>query len=264
MLDIIFDIDLTLVQAIWASKTDIKTIIDNKELLNTSNFFIITNDELYNARNNFLTKIKTIKTIKTIKNIKIYKSNRRAKILNTKKQTIKLLKKPTIQNIAFIVFIRPFVKEILKWCFNNARVSFWTSGDFSYAISIVKHLVEPSNINKIKTIITRYNKSIYIDLYTNKKYSILRDGFLVKNMDLLFEHTDYKHKFNRHNTLLIDDMPSNILENIKTHNKYNILPIEPWFYKDVDDNKLLKLLKWIMSMVKNNKIDIYKNRPILV
>jgi hypothetical protein len=264
MIDIVFDIDLTLIQSIWASKEDIKSILNDKELLNSSNLFIVSNNELDYAKKNYL--IQRNKTRKSIKTLKLNISNNT--IIESKSNTIKKLKKEThltnIQNIAFIVFIRPYVKEILNWCFENARVSFWTSGDYSYAITIIKHLVQPKYINKIKTIITRYSRHIYIDLYTNKKYSVLRNGVLVKNMDLLFENENFKHKFNRRNTILIDDLAVNILENIKSHNKYNIIPIEPWFYKDVGDIRILELLQWLMLMKKNNKIDIRNQRPLLV
>jgi len=231
-LDIIFDIDLTLVDAMQindSNRVKINNII--KDMAKDKYFFI-----------------KLPIRLSTLKKSKMTNHALNGNETKTKKST----------NIGsnyteFIVFIRPYAKLLLNWCFNNAHVSIWTAGTTYYAISILKNLLTPTQFKKIRLILTRNAiAGTFINLKTQHNYKPLNNsGFLVKNMDLLFSHTDFKKfRFTKATTYLIDDLNVNYDINENSGNKNNFIHIKAWHFDDVSDDELLKIKDMMASKSK--------------
>lgn len=231
-LDVIFDIDLTLVEAIQlndSNRSKFRNIV--KDMAKDKYFFI-----------------KLPIRPPTLKKTKMANQASNRNETNTKKST-----NIGTRYIEFIVFIRPYAKLLLNWCFNNARVSIWTAGTTNYAISILKNLLTPTQFNKIRLILTRnIITGTFINLKTHQKYRPLNNtGFLVKNMNLLFSHSDFKKfRFAKATTYLIDDLDVNYDINKNSENKNNFIHIKAWHFDDANDDELLKIKEQMVAKSK--------------
>jgi len=128
-----------------------------------------------------------------------------------------------------IVHIRPGTRDILRCLFKNQHrfnIGFWSTGELEYVQAIVTMLLAEFNHFPITLLLARrvLADGTYkiIDAITNKlyDYTFVR-GVPAKNMQLLFRHPDYKNKFNKNATILIDDLIQNIIIN-KPHNVIKI------------------------------------------
>jgi hypothetical protein len=227
-LDIIFDIDLTLVESIYVdsfNRAKIDSIV--KDMDKDKYFFI-----------------KLPIRLPTSKKTKMSNQESNGNETKTKKST-------NLSFNEFIVFIRPYAKLLLNWCFNNANVSFWTAGTTNYAITILKNLLTTTQFNKIRLILTRNAiNGTFINLKTRQTYKPLNNaGFLVKNMDLLFSHSDFKKfRFAKSTTYLIDDLDVNY--DINKNSENNFIHIKEWSFDDASDDELLKIKEQMDSKSK--------------
>ena len=152
----------------------------------------------------------------------------------------------TPKTIEFAVFIRPGAKQLLQWCYKNANVSFWTSGTQTYALHILRKLLTLSQFNKTKLILARNNdRNLFINVATKQNYTVVdARGQLVKNMSLLFKHADFtKYHFAHGRTFLIDDLLHNYNGN-RHHvdlEHYPVIKIDPWYFINDNDDNLLKI-----------------------
>jgi len=250
-IDVIFDIDHTLIESVYLGKTE-REIEDNKQKYNgLSNVYFI---EYYQDSK-----------LKIAPHLRLYTHKKKnvSRIIN--KKTSKLNKsKQHLILYTYAIFIRPYAKYLLNWCYTHANVSIWTAGTTNYAINILKGLLTPQQLKKTKMIITRDNLNRgFLNLKTNKIYEIVNSNrILVKNMNFLFKHIDnIKYKFDPNLTFLIDDLDSNYEINRIEGLTRNMIKISPWSHNDTDDNKLHELRTWLkysMVFVKQDKIDWIK------
>ena len=174
-----------------------------------------------------------------------------------------------------IYFIRPNAINILRWCYENNHLSFWTMGTYNYAVSIITYLfclMYPNDsfettiekMNSLKLIMTRkYNrkKGMYqfYDFKTKKYHEILNhEKLLVKDLKYLFNDIYYSRFFNKFNTILIDDNLLNIVPNL-----HNSIVIYPWFFNILNDNYLVDLHEWLYENRFKKKINIIDKPNIL-
>lgn len=144
------------------------------------------------------------------------------------------------------LFIRPYCKSLLDFCFKKYNVSFWTSGSPKYCHRILKIILTEKQFKSTKIIICKYKKQ-FLELKTNKIYPTIKyyldDEVIsnyVKSLNLLWNIEDFNKNFSIYNTLLIDD--NLFLEKI---NPRNYIKISPWCrYLDCD-NSLLRLKLWL-------------------
>ena len=81
-----------------------------------------------------------------------------------------------------------------------------------------------------------------------KKFKINKlNDKICKPLDFIFTNENYKKKFNKNNTIIVDDNPIHI-----AINQRNSIFIYPWCRYDKNDDKLLKLIE-IMKKNKNIK-----------
>ena len=140
------------------------------------------------------------------------------------------------------VFLRPYCKELLDYCFTNYIVSFWTSSSYKYCKIILDIILTPKQYQKTKIIICKSN-NYYYEIKNNSKYKTIKyykDDKLVsdyvKSLNLLWNKNEFSCDFNSFNTLLIDD--NFFLEKI---NPNNFIKITPWCRYLQQDNSLLRL-----------------------
>lgn len=219
MLDIIFDIDQTLIESEYANSIT----ATGKHF--TINYRPTTRTlRRSSSKQSILTKIKSVRC-----------TNQRTKCSRLR------------------IFIRPYAKELLEWCFKYHRVSIWTAGTYNYAVNILVKLLTPIQFRKLHMILVRNPlKNTFIDIKTNTNFKIYdHNNILVKNMKELFENPSFKiYNFDKTKTVLIDDLARNLQINKKVGTQYNIYNIKAWIHTDLHDMELQKLQQLLA-----NKID---------
>ncbi len=148
------------------------------------------------------------------------------------------------------LFIRPYCKELLDFCFKKFRVSFWTSGSPRYCKKILTIILSPEQLKKTKIIICKYENK-FLELRSKKIYQPIKyylddtviSGY-VKSLNLLWTVEEFNNKFDIYNTLIIDD--NFFLEKI---NPMNYIRIGAWCRYMKYDNALDRLRLWL----KDNK-----------
>ena len=147
-----------------------------------------------------------------------------------------------------IVHIRPGTRDILRCLYKNRsrfNIGFWSTGELEYVKAIVAMLLAEFDNFPITLLLARrvLADGTYkiIDAITNKlyNYTFVR-GVPAKNMQLLFRHPDFKNKFNKNATILIDDLTQNIIINKPN----NVIKISGWVAKTYCD-ALTHLTRWL-------------------
>lgn len=159
-----------------------------------------------------------------------------------------------------LTFIRDYTYDLLNYCFNYFNVGFWSTGTEKHILPIIKKLIPNKNdYNKINLLLCRhrYNpqNTIYKNILTKKKYKISDYNYYpIKPLDLLFENPDFKKKFNKNNTILIDDSAFHV--SINPNNSIFI----PTFCYQHNDNILFELLIFLdKNKNKKNIKNLIKN-----
>jgi hypothetical protein len=167
-----------------------------------------------------------------------------------------------VEDIHTLIYTRPLLAELLTFLDTNAKhfnICVWTTGHYLYAREIVKGLgikpyiflarddkeIRPEGFiegRDPKYLEKAYTRVIY-DVNTHKTYEPPNylNGNLVKDMEFLFTHPDFKDKINRNRTILIDDLPSNILVN----DSKNVIWVDEWSALAYCDDTLKKLRSWL-------------------
>lgn len=156
---------------------------------------------------------------------------------------------------------RPFATMLIKHVMASPRikVGVWSSGSEKYVRQLCNLLFGPNYIEKLSIVISRHSDN---PKYTSK---ILNTGEIfdsefentaIKDMNFLFKHPKYKHVFQQHNTLLIDD---NVYHYLANKGK-NIIHIRPWIVENSCDFVLLELGEWILKNLESNPNSIDVNK----
>ncbi len=144
------------------------------------------------------------------------------------------------------LFIRPYCKELLDYCYKNYRVSFWTSGSAKYCKKILTTILDRKQLKNTKIIICKHENK-FLELKTTKIYQPIKYylddtvvSSYVKSLNLLWTLEEFNKKFKIHNTLIIDD--NFFLEKI---NPQNYIKIAAWCRYMKYDNALERLTLWL-------------------
>lgn len=150
------------------------------------------------------------------------------------------INQPNSQIPEFKTYIRPHCKEFLQWLFQNVSVSFWSSGEKSYVLDIIKHLVTKENQKKIKCILWR-DQCEESEKCTGQ----------IKNIDWFKKILSRFEKDGK--IILIDDLDENIFAN--PQNSIQIKPFDA-SQNNISDNELVRILDLL-------KLELGReNRPI--
>ncbi len=176
------------------------------------------------------------------------KTNKKINLIFDLDETLVQMGNTNHNNLGFFiknnkyVFLRPYCRELLKYCFNNYIISFWTSGSYKYCKIILDIILTPKQYQQTKIIICKSN-DYYYEIKNNNKYKTIKyykDDTLisdyVKSLNLLWNKKEFSCDFDSFNTLLIDD--NFFLEKI---NPDNFIKITPWCRYLHEDNSLLRL-----------------------
>lgn len=132
-------------------------------------------------------------------------------------------------NYIYYTSLRPYLNQFLDYAFSNFQVAIFTTAEYVYIKSIIKHL---------KVDMSKF-KFIYDRQYCNTKYNHLT-GF----RDHIKKLSRVRNAFNfpLENMLILDDKPETASENYG-----NLIPIKP-FYFDKNDTELLKLISYLETI----------------
>jgi len=169
-----------------------------------------------------------------------------------------ILNFPNIANVGIIssgemktiTYLRPYLKELLDYCYENFNVGFWTAANYYYCIEVLKIILTEEQYDKTKVILARLDYENIIEIkqnikYTNENLNILN----FKPMELLFNNYSNLN-FKIDNTVLIDDNMS-----VCEYNKFNTIKINKFNRFNINDNALLQLLEWLKNGKYNTKIE---------
>ena len=144
------------------------------------------------------------------------------------------------------LFVRPYCKELLEYCYKNYIVSFWTSGSPKYCKKILTIILTPKQLQKTRIIICKYNGQ-FLEMKSKKIYKPTKyylDNTVisnyVKSLNLLWNLDEFNKDFNIFNTLIIDD--NFFLEKI---NPFNYIRINAWCRYMKYDNALEIFCNWL-------------------
>jgi len=143
----------------------------------------------------------------------------------------------------YIIYHRPYLKKILDYCYKNYNVSIWTAATQDYCKMVLNSILTKEQYNKTKIIFARkgFREFKVVDVRNRKiQKTKFVDGDFSKNLSYLWNHPKYKKFVSINSSFIVDDK---IL--VKHENKENGILILPWNYYNLDDDKLLKLLKWL-------------------
>lgn len=125
----------------------------------------------------------------------------------------------------YIVIERPNLQGFLDFLFKNFNVSVWTAASKSYALFIIKNIILKQNFKE-----TQVRKIDYI-LYDSHCNQSKNNTNCIKNLDQLF----HLPKYNKDNTLIIDDNDEVFKGNTNVNNK--IIHIKSFrFYEENSEN----------------------------
>lgn len=204
MLNLIFDLDQTLIESI--NTDDSKIVIGN---------------------------IKGVEFFHMMYFQKKQKSKKRKKRKKSKKR--KSIER--IQN-NYVVFQRQYLSTFLRFCFNNFNVGFWSNGTVKYTNAILKKILLPEELKKCICILGRTkmddNEMVYKDLKNKRKFKIKTTN---SNYSKKLEYI-YNKKITKNNTLFFDDGIYN-----KGMNCNNVVLIPEYRYNIPNDKCLFKLME---------------------
>lgn len=157
------------------------------------------------------------------------------------------------KNKSYNINIRPYFCKLFKYLYKNRHkyiVGFWSSGIDWYVDTVIDTLMKPFGdwdfIIKFARHHDKNNKTYnIIDLHTGRTYSYHND-MIVKNIEFLYTHKDFKYKFCNKKIILVDDL----VNNIKINNKDNTYHIKSWKSNMCDDEELLILYRKLKGIDK--------------
>lgn len=158
----------------------------------------------------------------------------------------------SLPNYLNLVFLRPYLKEFLSFCFLYFNVSFWTAGSRLYCQEVLKLILNNNQYNETVMILAK-EESCWINLKDNKIFYCENTNKVSKKLKFLWDDHILGKIFSPEDTLIVDDNPKVIIDN--PANSLNIIPylrtykndkilcqVSNWLYlcKDVDDVRTLE------------------------
>ena len=133
------------------------------------------------------------------------------------------------------VFERPYLQDFLTYLFDNFNVSIFTAADKDYALFVIDNIILRNKSRKLDYIMFNFHVQLS-EIY----FSSIKDLSLLWNIFRL-------PKYNRDNTIIIDDLPE--VYNANPNNaiqikKFDILANPEDAVHDVELLKLRSILEW--------------------
>lgn len=146
--------------------------------------------------------------------------NNETVLLKTDKRHNEIFGINTGKDSNYIITCRAYSSVLLRYCFKNFNVGFWTAGTIKYGDAILKRILLPEEYKKCICIIGRTSNTVNYwkckDIINKTNFKIPKlDGAMSKPLSLLFEDNKNYKGIHKNNTLLIDNSPWNIIPNPK-------------------------------------------------
>jgi len=190
-----------------------------------------------------------------------------------------------LYDFSSICICRNYSALLLRYCFENFNVGFWTAGK-NRIIPILKKILMPEEYKKCICIISRTNNNDNtwkcIDYVNNHTFTVNKlAGNMSKHLSILFNDNKNYKNINETNTILIDNSEWNIVPNPKNsiyvidccHTGDNVLfLLYQYFTKmkkdkiknvlNIDFNEFFKKINIMKSCYNNKFIKIQKEYEI--
>ena len=144
----------------------------------------------------------------------------------------------------FLVFLRPYLPELLTFCYKNFNVGFWTAGHPLYCKEILKLILNEEQINLTNIILAR-DGTDYVNLKNNTTFNDINKEDIKKPLESIWEDNNLMETFKPENTILIDD-------NLKIccDNPLNSINI-PRFDRFSKEDDVLLRLQYLLDFIKD-------------
>ena len=158
----------------------------------------------------------------------------------------------------FIVYVRPYVIQLLKYCFDNFQVAFWSSAELPYVRHIVNELLRMCGKNVHDICFawgrSKLRKPCFQDAFSDK---LIHEHHTTTNMSFHKRLDLVTNRFSN-NVILFDNLPDHIILNDRKYCVY----IPPYHFLNHQDTVMLQLLELIQKKKRNTKINGYHLRSI--
>jgi hypothetical protein len=139
-----------------------------------------------------------------------------------------------IEDAGHVIIFRPKLQILFNYLIeNNISIGLWTYSDIEYAVAIKSLLIEHFKLNKnvfkfvysVEEIETAFEMSLNSEFNDiDKKNESVTDV----EKDLRYIWFNFPKKFNKFNTILVDDRDANLLHKINNKNCIYIQPFAPF------------------------------------
>lgn len=177
-----------------------------------------------------------------------------------------------VEDTGHIIIFRPKLLELFNYLIdNNISIGLWTYSDMEYAVAIklllIKHFKLKKNVFKFVYSVEEIEAATEMSL--KHEFNVIdKQNESVTNVDkdLRYIWYNFPTKFNKFNTILVDDRDANLLHKINNKNCIYIQPFAPFsVYKKRQHLTKKTLEKSLNDNIVNNlifiidkvKIDIY-------
>ena len=143
-----------------------------------------------------------------------------------------------------LVFLRPYLPELLSFCYKNFNVGFWTAGNPLYCKEILKLILSEEQLDSTSIILARDGVD-YINLKNNTTFNDINNESIKKPLESIWKDNKLMETFKPENTILIDD---NI--NICCDNPLNSINI-PRFDRFSKEDDVLLRLQYLLDFIKD-------------
>ena len=149
-----------------------------------------------------------------------------------------------------VTYRRPYLKEFIKYLFDNYNVSVWSNGYYTYVDKICSLIFTKIQKKKLKNIfgakLDNKNMIVY-NIKTKKILYNLGEKKGCKDLSYLFNNKPYNKTYTIENTILIDDSINHL-----EFNKTNVINVKKWYFYNNKDTILLHIIDYL----KKNSKDI--------
>tara|TARA_B110000483_G_scaffold89154_1_gene110088 strand:- start:271 stop:1635 length:1365 start_codon:yes stop_codon:yes gene_type:complete len=170
------------------------------------------------------------------------------KVINHDGKTKKGIEEVSVLNIHF----RPYVIDLLKYCFEHFNVAFWSSAPTHYVRKIVQRLTRLCGKTEAD-ICFAWGR----DVYRRPRFADVFTGAPIKERPSEKENTDFRKPMyqvwdtypsvDRNHLILFDNLPSHMVANERENHVY----IPPFSYMNANDTILREILDIIQKKVES-------------
>lgn len=150
-----------------------------------------------------------------------------------------------------ILLLRPNIRKLLKYLFDNHTVSVWTNAYYVNAKQVCDTIFTPTQKKKLKYLIAANADDEYLKQKIHGPYNIKTKQYLynfkeinnneIKDLSYLFKNKPYSNLFSPENTILLDDAIRH-----QQFNKGNVIRVKE-YHGEENDNVMDQVLDYFKN-----------------